>query len=354
MTHGPNAVRSYEHTASQEAKRVARACLKCTKSKQRCDGQQPCDRCQKKRCACEYTTISLTGIDEPCSSSHLSPPPASSDPFQAEVYHQSTAGPNNGSLGHTSVSQSTDFMDEIFNPFPSMPFNTIDPTLGVFPMPLFFGPNLHDRDPLNEQALPPASSMPPLDGSSQYSSRQGFSDISAVESLNAPLAEPQLMNPVNGTATKHLQEHTDQGTTPNLSPPDLPLSEEEIIATEDFRHVEQVSESTYNAIMNFYREHCQKVNMPNASLPNIQVVSTFVQLYFEYFHPLMPIVHLSSFKPTPDKWILIAAIASVGCQYSRIPTRSRMLSFFWHLLQRIILNLVRSPRRLAEIKLSNS
>ncbi|KAK1144854.1 hypothetical protein N8T08_004867 [Aspergillus melleus] len=121
--------------------------------------------------------------------------------------------------------------------------------------------------------------------------------------------------------------------------PDSISDEQEILESEDFCHVERISEDTYNAILNFYREHCQKPNTPQPTPPSIQVVNTFVQLYFEHFHPVMPVLHRASFRPTADKWALVAAIASVGCQYSRIPTRAQMHSFFWRLLQSIILNL---------------
>ncbi|KAI9041369.1 Zn(II)2Cys6 transcription factor [Aspergillus affinis] len=342
ITHGPSAVRSYAATASQEAKRVSRACVKCTKSKQRCNGQQPCDRCRKKRSICEYSMPSsgrsVRG-EETQSLSHQSPPPAEIDLAQAEAYQQGTVA-HTGSLVPPDVSQTTELMDYIFNPFPFMALDNVDLSLAGFPAPFFLDSNPHSAGFPNEHLHSLSYGTPNIasfDDGTRYSNGEHFSGTPMFADPNSLPTNSQSMATTKETAILPAEHNQQKSSTSNI--PESTSDEQEILATEDFCHVERVSEDAYNAILNFYREHCQKSNTPQLTPPSIQVVNTFIQLYFEHFHPVMPIIHRASFKPTSEKWILVAAIASVGCQYSRIPTRSQMHTFFWRLLQSIILNL---------------
>ncbi|KAH8426504.1 fungal specific transcription factor domain-containing protein [Aspergillus melleus] len=284
--------------------------------------------------------VSLVGGEEPRSLSRQSPPPAAIDLAQAEVYQQETVTSNTGSLGPPDLSQSTELMDYIFNPFPFMAVDNVDHSLAGFPASFFLDsiPQSSGFPDEKLQSLPYGTpNVPPFDDGTRHHSGQNFSATSMLADPHALPTNSHSIELTKETPILPAEHNQQRESTANV--PDSISDEQEILVSEDFCHVERISEDTYNAILDFYREHCQKPNTPQPAPPSIQVVNTFVQLYFEHFHPVMPIIHHASFKPTPDKWVLVAAIASVGCQYSRIPTRPQMHSFFWRLLQSIILNL---------------
>ncbi|CAK7220660.1 hypothetical protein SBRCBS47491_004263 [Sporothrix bragantina] len=53
------------------------------------------------------------------------------------------------------------------------------------------------------------------------------------------------------------------------------------------------------------------------SFPSRQVLDAFIQLYFEYFQHLFPLVHQPTFHSARTHWILVLAVASIGCRYSK-------------------------------------
>ncbi|KAH7077678.1 hypothetical protein BKA63DRAFT_489228 [Paraphoma chrysanthemicola] len=56
-----------------------------------------------------------------------------------------------------------------------------------------------------------------------------------------------------------------------------------------------------------------RFNSPN--FPSLAALNLFAMLYFDYFDPIVPIVH-NRVVPLHDHWILALAICAVGCQYA--------------------------------------
>ncbi|KAL5361467.1 hypothetical protein BJX96DRAFT_165918 [Aspergillus floccosus] len=49
--------------------------------------------------------------------------------------------------------------------------------------------------------------------------------------------------------------------------------------------------------------------------PPVEDLRLYMQLFFHYFHPILPIIHRPSFNANKCHWVLVLAIAAVGSQY---------------------------------------
>jgi hypothetical protein len=54
------------------------------------------------------------------------------------------------------------------------------------------------------------------------------------------------------------------------------------------------------------------------AFPNVEIVATFVRLYFEHFHPILPVIHKPSFSLERCPAILLIAMISIGASYSKL------------------------------------
>ncbi|KAF4416155.1 hypothetical protein FACUT_12810 [Fusarium acutatum] len=99
---------------------------------------------------------------------------------------------------------------------------------------------------------------------------------------------------------------------------------------EDYCHVPRLTEDVYQEMV----KHFARYNRDNeywstfttSDFPAITHINTFIQVYFEEFHSLLPFLHKPSFAPTKDQWILSLGVAAIGSIFSRA-TNSRMTSF---------------------------
>jgi hypothetical protein len=62
---------------------------------------------------------------------------------------------------------------------------------------------------------------------------------------------------------------------------------------------------------------CDKTDIEKM-FPNKEVISVFVSLYFEQFHPILPVIHRPSFSIDRCPSILLIAMASIGASYSNL------------------------------------
>ncbi|KAI5810333.1 fungal-specific transcription factor domain-containing protein [Pyronema omphalodes] len=54
------------------------------------------------------------------------------------------------------------------------------------------------------------------------------------------------------------------------------------------------------------------------AFPNVEIVATFVRLYFQHFHPILPVIHKPSFSLERCPAILLIAMISIGASYSKL------------------------------------
>lgn len=54
----------------------------------------------------------------------------------------------------------------------------------------------------------------------------------------------------------------------------------------------------------------------DSSFPPLQYLDTYMQLYFEHFHPGMPFLHAPTFQASPGTWQLVLGVVCLGSRYS--------------------------------------
>lgn len=76
------------------------------------------------------------------------------------------------------------------------------------------------------------------------------------------------------------------------------------------------------------------------NLPSRAAFNCCVQLYFEYFHPVFPLLHKPTFSAARAPWRLVLATAAVGCRYSRVPALAQCAIAMQELLRRAVFDAV--------------
>jgi hypothetical protein len=115
---------------------------------------------------------------------------------------------------------------------------------------------------------------------------------------------------------------------------DLPSNDRDILVSEQYYHVPRISESVYNNIYAHFVQQCDVSHFQ--AFPDGEILDTFLQLYFEFFHQELPLFHLSSFDPSPESWMLVVAIVAVGCNYSMSQYRQEVSETMFLLLHRLV------------------
>ncbi|RAH56384.1 hypothetical protein BO85DRAFT_399575 [Aspergillus piperis CBS 112811] len=110
--------------------------------------------------------------------------------------------------------------------------------------------------------------------------------------------------------------------------------DEDVIAAEDYGHVRPILDKQYQQICEFWNsQQCSSCASPFISL---SFLNTIVQLYFEHHDPWMSFIQPSSFDTGDASWVLILAVASVGCQYSNVERSELYVSGLQDLLQKAL------------------
>ncbi|KAH8691285.1 fungal-specific transcription factor domain-containing protein [Talaromyces proteolyticus] len=122
--------------------------------------------------------------------------------------------------------------------------------------------------------------------------------------------------------------------------PDMRHIPMDVIDAEDFAHVNQLSQDAYDGIVHFVERTSNNgthyIPFKNSALPPLKVLNCFIQLYFEYFHSVFPMLHQATFNPEHVPRLLLLATAAIGCRYSKIEQSSRCADALQELLRRAI------------------
>lgn len=90
---------------------------------------------------------------------------------------------------------------------------------------------------------------------------------------------------------------------------------------EDLGHVRQLSALVYDEMVSSYgilnRDDGHYRSFACGDFPSLEAMNVFMQLYFEEIHHLLPFLHKATFDPAGEHWILILALATVGCRFSQ-------------------------------------
>jgi hypothetical protein len=122
--------------------------------------------------------------------------------------------------------------------------------------------------------------------------------------------------------------------------PDMVVLPADIIETENLAHVEALGDAAYleidRCLWRVGSRHDLYEAFVNPVLVPIRILDCFIQLYFEYFHPLFPMLHKPSFSASEAPWQLSLAVAAVGCQYSKVANSRAYANVLQELLRRAL------------------
>ncbi|KAI9692381.1 MAG: hypothetical protein M1822_006612 [Bathelium mastoideum] len=201
---------------------------------------------------------------------------------------------------------------------PEQPFgqilNSRSGTSKIFPesrhLPL---PSRTAASPVSIQSTP---GIPSFLSSSRPPSRREQSKTPTRTALEDAKDEQTLQNngawPTNWVPTKRdgLMGFPDMSNTPD-----------DVFEAENFAHVEPLSQDVYQDIVKCFRSVSSDQDLfkkfRESKLPPLAAFDCFIQLYFEFFQPSYPILHQATFIPSNTNFVLILALASIGCRYSR-------------------------------------
>ena len=306
------------------------ACLNCVKSKQRCSGSHPCDRCNRKGWPCQFTKGSKErppqGLEifpnetEGRKSNQTNQTSGNSRPVEPSVacglsrISTVTSGPSGPDSVNIAGGQCADF------PFSCLArqtsqhpeANLLSDSFLLWPLnDAFETSDIASTDPSRLQTL---SEMGGTMDQPLNISLEGETpaELSIFQQERPRYATDTPMSP-NGQLANYVSENA------------LTEEDRDILISEDYGHLPKPSISTYERIRTHYTEMSRSSpEAPLSSLYSLDVLHVCTELYFEHFHQQFPILHKSTFEARSSSWLLYIAVAAVGSQYSRLPSRNRI------------------------------
>lgn len=103
--------------------------------------------------------------------------------------------------------------------------------------------------------------------------------------------------------------------------PDMSHLTTEDVDQENLAHVDEIPAEVGEKITQFANEIQDSSRYPrfrHLRIPPGPVLNAWVQLYFENFHPILPILHKASFSSSKRHWLLIFSVAAIGSHFSGI------------------------------------
>ncbi|KAL4989978.1 fungal-specific transcription factor domain-containing protein [Aspergillus falconensis] len=123
------------------------------------------------------------------------------------------------------------------------------------------------------------------------------------------------------------------------------LNLDDILAMEDHGHVARVRQGQVTEVLVLItKARCPESFTCDRGvqelLKNPHVVNTFVQLYFEHYHPTLPLLHKATFNVTDTPPLLILAVATIGSRFSKVPQAHALSSVLRRALRKTVDNLI--------------
>lgn len=140
----------------------------------------------------------------------------------------------------------------------------------------------------------------------------------------------------------------------SIGPDNLTVEEEDVLIAENIPHVPPVTEETRACMI-----HAIKAGLPHheaqeldANFPSLRHLDTYMQLYFEHFHPRMPLLHVPTFQASPKTWQLVLSVVCLGSRYSEAHHHQDHVLLLQRLAQHMVKRDVRPTLELLYLMLS--
>lgn len=147
----------------------------------------------------------------------------------------------------------------------------------------------------------------------------------------------------SGVDLEH-RRYLPQTACAGLSFPDFSNFSRDDIDQEDAAHVQQIDDSHFAVISSIAEKLQHSTPFPafqRLMIPPAAVMNVFVQLYFDHFHPIFPILHQPSFCNGSPRPLLVFAVATIGSRYSKMQGADECALAMTELLRRLSMYLVR-------------
>ncbi|GKZ85785.1 hypothetical protein AnigIFM56816_011756 [Aspergillus niger] len=288
--------------------RSASACLPCSRAKLKCNGGDPCGRCQSKGRNCVYRSFGQIRSSSPAIPDETTP-----------IRDHSITGSDTAELGNAppnlrlnpvSMSSGQEDMIDVLavgNRTPRIPDTDFS-----FPWMLDYT-NIFQDDPPGDQ-FDPATQFPysPLASNSTPANYQRYNrDI-------LTFSDPQ--------------EHQPSRVQNPSQPSTVDATDEDTIIAENFCHVRVPMDRPYQAILEFSSKQLD-VGFKEVPFPSQSAFESFIQLYYEYFDCKLSFIHRSILEHRDTPWLLVLAVASVGSQYTQLAKREQYSAMLTELLR---------------------
>ncbi|KAB8207284.1 hypothetical protein BDV34DRAFT_211626 [Aspergillus parasiticus] len=119
--------------------------------------------------------------------------------------------------------------------------------------------------------------------------------------------------------------------------PDMTGIPREVIEAENLAHVEEVPAELTNIVFELANDMQLKSNYPQfieLRIPPAPVLNAWVQLYFEHFHPMFPVLHKPTFSTSGSNPFLVLTVAAIGAHFSDIKGAQPCLRAMHELIRR--------------------
>ena len=117
----------------------------------------------------------------------------------------------------------------------------------------------------------------------------------------------------------------------------MTAEEDDILVAEYVPHVPPLGIETRAHIINMLKVELLPSQNENLNkFPSLRYLDTYMQLYFEHFHPRMPILHVPTFRTSPKVWLLVLAVVCIGCDYSKADLKTDHRRLLQSLAQHVL------------------
>ncbi|EAW19672.1 C2H2 type zinc finger domain protein [Aspergillus fischeri NRRL 181] len=287
-------------------RRVIKACESCRLSKVRCDGKEPCQRCCDQHRECSYLVSKRTGQ----SATRTGQLPRGHCLNLPSRQDQAGSQPTNTSLSINVVSQAYPQSQKLYEQAPVHSPAQADAAYGAIDtitVPPFFSLDWNDFDEWLNFGF---------DDEYMGLSAPAASATAAITGLYGNIQEPDMdKDAIDPRQYYPASIELDA----QLVFPDMATIASEDIEKENLALVEQVPDGTPRKVFEMATVLQTKSNYPKfieLRIPPARVLNAWVQLYFEHFHPVFPILHKPTFCPARMNPFLVLTVAAIGAHFS--------------------------------------
>ncbi|KXH47518.1 hypothetical protein CSIM01_13268 [Colletotrichum simmondsii] len=137
----------------------------------------------------------------------------------------------------------------------------------------------------------------------------------ALATVGEPVDDQNVQNSFGAKATPRAGLEAVEVFT---GPGNLTAEEEDILIAEYIPHVPPMTAETRACMLQAIKARLPQHEAQGLddNFPSLRHLDAYMQLYFEHFHPRMPLLHKPTFQASPETWQLVLSVVCLGSRYS--------------------------------------